>query len=282
MTRHPKVPPWLVVVEHGDGPRSSLDRLLAHVQRTTACHVERVRTDRAPSQVLANPNEALEFSGYQEGLARLLVRLATDPSRDDVVSVVFTNDTLTAGHVYRLARQTLDTLLRLQPQPGRERLLVGLKMPLHTAIRAVSGPNSYVSTWAFALLARPSQLRAVRFYAATEVLSRFAATVQPALPEDYRRWVATWLEPRHFMSGWYKAVPGLPLEPTTRLRKELTIYLEHSLIPRLEASGFEALDIGDLLPSRRAVALAILRRLDKLNVNLLKLRLRVPALLRAS
>lgn len=279
MTPRPACAPWLVVVEHGNGPRSTLDRLLTQVQRATACHVERVRTDQAPGQVLPDPNEALEFSGYQEGLARLLATCPDDAARDEPVTIVFANDTLIAGHVRGLALLVLEALLRLSPQSGRERLLVGLNMPIHPAMCAVTGPYGYISTWAFALHARPSQLRSVRFYAETEVMSRFQRLIQPTLPETYRLWLASWLEPKHLLRGWYKAMPGVPLDQTTRLRKELTIYLEHGLVARLAALGFNALDVAELLSGPGATELAVLRRLDRAHVNWLKLRLRAPALL---
>ena len=278
MTGAHEHPAWLVVIEHGQGPRSGLERLL---RRCTTCRVERVRTDVAPGQVLRDPNEALEFSGYQEGLARVLARFGTDAAGDTPATVVFVNDTIASGHVRPLARLLLDTLPRL-PSPGMHRpLLVGLKMPLPEPVQAVSSPQGYISTWAFALHATPAQLRAIQFYAPGEVLTQFSQSVQPGLPAAYRAWVRRWLEPVRPLSGWYKAIPGQPLDRATLQRKELTIYLEHSLLPRLHRLGFKTCDVAAMLPAHRAVWLRMLRWFDRLNVNRLKLWLRLTALLTA-
>jgi hypothetical protein len=152
-------------------------------------------------------------------------------------------------------------------------------MPLPNALREVSSQHGYVSTWAFALHATPTQLRALRFYAPGEVLAQFSHSVQPGLPAAYRAWVRRWLEPDRLWNGWYKAIPGQALDSATLQRKELAIYLEHSLLRRLDRLGFETRDVAALLPGRRALWLKMLRWFDRLNVNWLKLQRRVPALL---
>jgi hypothetical protein len=257
----------LVVVEYGVGPRPALERLLAGLP----CPVERVRTDLQPGSAMADPNEALEFSGYQEGLARVLRANAGAP--DEPLTVVFVNDTVVGGHPPSLARLLLRRLPGLHAK-GAPRL-VGLRMPLNDGIAAVTGPHGYVSTWAFALCAPRATLEAVRFYGPDEVLARFDATT---LPPAYRDALQRWLEPTGLFSGWYKALPGVALDDRTRQRKQLTIYLEHTLATRLAALGFETLDLGEVLPPALALWRHWLRRLDRLHVNRLKLQRRIPAL----
>jgi hypothetical protein len=257
----------VVLVEYGPGPRPALDRLLADLP----CPVERVRTDLPPGSALADPNEALEFSGYQEGLARVL--RANNGAPDEPLIVVFANDTLAGGHPPALSRLLLGRLPQLQPAP-RPRL-VGLQMPLNDGIAAVTGLRGYVSTWAFALCAPRATLAAVRFYGADDVLARFDVT---KLPAAYREFLQRWLAPTGFFSGWYKAQPGALLDASTRRRKELAIYLEHMLPSRLAALGFETIDVGDVLPPALKIWRRWLRQLDRLHVNRLKLQHRLPLL----
>ncbi len=262
----------IVLVEHGAHEHPVLERLLAN----TSCHVERVRTDLAPGQALADPNEALEFSGYQEGLARVLHAHGAAPTQP--LHVVFVNDTLASGHPLSLSRRMLRWLAELPASAGPR--LAGLRMPLNDAIRTLTGEQGYVSTWAFALSGTAAALGAVRFYEGDEVVARFASTLQPDLPPAYRAWQRSWLAPVDFFRGWYKACPGTELDDATRRRKELAIYLEHRLPRRVAALGFEMVDLGILLSPSQALTLRALRRLDRLHVNRLKLAHRLPQLLR--
>ena len=265
----------LIVVEHGAAPRPALERALARLRARGTLLVERVRNDVAPGVALADPNEALEFSGYQEGLARVLARL--QPAPEQPLTLVFANDTLASGHPAALARLLLDALPCLAGTHTPR--LSGLVMPVSPAMALVTGMPGYVSTWAFALQAPAGVLGEVRFYGAHEVMGRFEIE-DGALPGPYLAWMREWLEPRHWLRGWYKACPGRQLDAATRRRKELAIYLEHRLPRRLAALGFEMVDLGELLSGPRAAWLALLRRADRLNVNRLKLRHRLPHALR--
>lgn len=259
----------LVLVEYGPGPRPELELRLSGLD----CIVERVRTDSSPGDVLTNPNEALEFSGYQEGLARIMKRYSGAP--DDAMTIVFVNDTLAGGHAPALSSLLLRELPRLRHTDRP--LLVGLRMPFDQFIASVTGTEGYVSTWAFALCGPRRILERVRFYEPDEVLSCFDSS---SLPEAYRSFLQRWLAPTGFFSGWYKALPGVPLDPKTRRRKELAIYLEHRLPDRLSQLGFQTVDIGKMLPNWSAVWRNLLHHVDRLYVNRLKLERRIPFLLR--
>lgn len=265
----------LVVVEHGAAPRPALERALARLRARGTLLVERVRNDVAPGVALADPNEALEFSGYQEGLARVLARLRVAPDRP--LTVVFANDTLATGHPAPLARLLLDALPQLGASDAPR--LSGLVMPVSPAMALVTGMRGYVSTWAFALQAPAEVLGRLRLYDPHEVVQRFALD-GAALPSAYVAWMRDWLAPSHWLRGWYKACPGQRMDAVTQRRKELAIYLEHRLPRRLAALGFEMVDLGDLLSGPRAAWLALLRRGDRLHVNRLKLRHRLPHALR--
>ncbi|MCC7461853.1 MAG: hypothetical protein IT480_05240 [Gammaproteobacteria bacterium] len=256
-----------VLVEYGSGKKPGLEARLASLR----CPVERVRTDRPPGRFITEVNEALEFSGYQEGLARVLRE--RESMAELPLTVVFANDTLGAGHEGALARLLLGTLPSLPP--AMRPRMVGLVMPVSPAIALVSGARGYVSTWAFALQAPLGTLQKVRFYDDQEVMRRFDLD-GAGLPPHYLGWMRSWLAPRDWLRGWYKACPGIALDETTRRRKELSIYLEHRLPGRLAALGFEMVDLGDVLRGSRAFQLSLLRRADRLHVNRLKLRHRLP------
>lgn len=262
----------VVLVEYGSCTHPDHDRLLTGI----SCRLERVRTDVTPGQMLPCPNEAFEFSGYQEGLARVL--RAHGSAATQPLHVVFANDTLTTGHPRSLSSRMLRWLVQMPASTAPR--LVGLRMPLNDGIRALTGKQGYVSTWAFALSGTAAALGAVRFYEGNEVYARFASTMPPDLPPAYRRWQHGWLAPTGLFSGWYKACPGNALDDATLRRKELAIYLEHRLPRRLASLGFEMVDLGTLLPQPQALTLRALRLLDRLHVNRLKLVRRLPLLLR--
>lgn len=264
MTAHPSA---CVLVEYGGSRRPDVEARL----RSLHCPLERVRTDRAPGRFIVEVNEALEFSGYQEGLARVLQE--SKPPPEHPMTVVLANDTLGAGHPAALARLLLEALPTL-PHAMQPRM-VGLVMRVPPSIALVSGEGGYVSTWSFALQAPAGLLERTRFYDDHEVTGRFDLD-GAGVPPEYRDWMHNWLAPRHWLRGWYKASPGLPLDETTRRRKELAIYLEHRLPGRLAALGFEMVDLGELLSGPRAVQLSLLRGADRLHVNGLKLRHRLP------
>lgn len=270
----------LIVVEYG---RSRSDPELAQVLRQLPAdavqRTERVRTDVAPGQCLANPNEAFEFSGYQEGLQRLLADAAWAQDDGTPRVIVFINDTITTSHATMLARYTMSQLLALDLQRVRAPALVGLTMRATGAILAATDGLGYASTYAFALVGQIEQLRQVRFYGPAEVASRFTHEVLTQLPPDYVDSVRAWLEPAHPLMGWHNAVPGRVLDPTTRLRKQLAIHLEHTMPRRLRKLGFTFVDLGSLLPPAQRLRLQLLRVVDRMYINTLKLRVRLPQML---
>jgi hypothetical protein len=262
----------IVLVMHGNQQGPALDELLAATGRP----VIRVRTDAGAGRFVADPGEAYEFSGYQEGLGLALQAL---PAADDVpASITFVNDTLASGHPNCVARAVLAALAP-PPTAGPAARVAGLRMPLNPAIASVSGPRGYLSTWAFTLTAARPVLQRVRFYGAADVRSSFGPT-WTELPAPYREWVDRWLAPEHWLRGWYQACPGRPLDEATRQRKRLSIYLEHTLLPRLGELGFEPADVGQAQGGFAQWNLRLLRLIDRLHVNRLKLAHRLPQLLR--
>lgn len=270
----------LVVVEYGQSRSDpELADVLRQLSAETVQRIECVRTDVAPGQCLAAPNEAFEFSGYQEGLQRLLADPDWAGADDAPHVVVFVNDTITTSHATMLSRYVMAQLLALGEQSVEPPALVGLTMGASGAILAATGGLGYASTYAFALIGRVAQLRQVRFYESDEVASRFAQEVLPQLPPDYVESVRAWLEPVHPLMGWHNAIPGRALDLATRLRKQLAIHLEHTMPQRLRRLGFAFVDLGSLLPPAQRLRLRLLRLADRIYINRLKLRVRLPLLL---
>jgi len=270
----------LVVVEYGQHASEPLmTRLLSELPAHAAQRIERVRTDIAPGRVLAQPNEAFEFSGYQEGLQRLLgdTTWAGDEATPKVI--VFVNDTITTSHATALTSYAMSQLLTLDLTRVQAPALVGLTMKAQGAILAASGGLGYASTYAFALVGTLAQLRKVRFYEPREVAARFVHEVLPHLPRAYVESVGQWLEPANLLSGWHNAIPGHALSAETRLRKQLAIHLEHTMPARLQDLGFAFIDLGTLLPTAQRWRLRLLRQVDRLYINRLKLGVRLPHLL---
>ena len=275
--------PALVVVAYGQDPADSqMAQVLRQIPGAGAVRIERVRTDIAPGRCLAQPNEAFEFSGYQEGLQRVLADSRwAGPSKQPQV-VVFVNDTITTSHATVLTRYAMSQLLALDLRLVKAPALVGLTMKAQGAILAASGGLGYASTYAFALVGTLEQLRRVRFYGPAEVASRFAGEVLPGLPAAYVATVRAWLEPTNLLSGWHNAIPGRDLSPETRLRKQLAIHLEHTMPARLRELGFAFIDLGSVLGPGQRLRLRLLRQLDRLYINRLKLHVRLPHLLGAA
>jgi hypothetical protein len=274
--------PGLVAITHGQGPaQQRLDLMLRAIQARHSCRVEHVRTDRAPGQFLPDPNQAFEFSGYQEGLLRLLndaAWLAASPTADAFRVVIFINDTIVNGHSRRLVQRLLLSLLQLQSKPWQRPALVGLATLPFAAVKSVAGVSGYVPTYAFGLCGRVEDLRRVSFFGTPDLAPEFLRHTWPALPAAYVQHVQGWLEPSHLLKGWYKAVPGRPLDAATRQRKQQTIYLEHSLPARLARLGFELVDLVSLAAWPGRLQFEALKLLDRAHVNRLKLRKRLPLL----
>jgi hypothetical protein len=276
------LPTALVSIEHGQGiAQQQLGLMLSLWHSKYGCRVERVRTDQAPGQQLPDPNEAFEFSGYQEGLLRLITDAnwcTGQDSEDAYCVVVFVNDTIVAGHSRWLVQQLLASLLQLHKIRWQRPALVGLATTPFEAVKAVAGPLGYVPTYAFALVGRIDDLRRVSFYSSAELAKSFQLRTWPGLPLAYVQHVQGWLEPQHLLKGWYKALPGHPLDLATRQRKQLTVYLEHSLPARLASLGFQLVDVTALPGWFGRLRLEALKRVDRINVNRLKLKARLPLL----
>lgn len=277
------IPTCLVVVEFGDVLRPGDHERLRGLAQEAGASIVHVRTDRKPGLSLADPNCAFEFSGFQDGLQAALDRVL-GPDAAGWIRLVFVNDTVFRSHLPPFARALVAALLAV-PAPGqRGGMCVGLAGRVSASLDPGTGdPGHYVSTWAFAVIATRESLQRLRFFDDGATRAAFAATVWSTLPEDYRNSIDTWLEPVHYLKGWYQALPGRPLDADTRERKRFSIYLEHTLAQRAARAGIGLVDIGDTGTNVLArFAWNAGRLADRIYCNLDKLQRRARATLTAN
>ena len=271
---------YLISVEYGDEYSAELQKIYKTIARDYQCNIIRVRTDQDFGRFVLNVNEAFEFSGYQEGL-EIAIRECRARNEGGLnesrCTFVFVNDTWLVGHLRSLGLLLIKHMLQRRHVQGELSTFFGLLMASDDKTSTVIGDQSYISTWAFGLTASLYDMQGVRFYNEREICGDFKQNTLPSLAPEYRKFLESWLQPTNIFRGWYKAIPGVPLDDLSMERKSLTIYLEHSLPSRLALHGFEMVDISDLLPLFDAILINFLRRIDRINTLYLKLKMRLPA-----
>ncbi len=272
------IPTYLVVVEFGAVLRDVDHRRLQRLAQDTGATLLPMRTDRVPEPGQLEPNRAFEFSGFQDGLQTALA-LTEGASEADVLRLVLVNDTVFRAHLSGYGSALLRALLAVRPPELQGGVCVGITGPVPGGLSADGRAiRRYVSTWAFAVCAPRAALQNLRFFEAEITREAFASAVWPGLPAGYRASIDSWLEPLHYLKGWYQAIPGRVLDAATRWRKRHSIYLEHTLALRTERAGIALLDIGatESSPAARA-GWATWKLADRLYVNGKKLQYRVRA-----
>ena len=273
---------FLVIVEYGNEHSDRLDRLISRLQLYRP-NIIRVRNDISPGYYLRNPNESLEFSGYQEGLFRAIDIYKKENlgkcDQQSGLSIVFVNDTIVSSHICFLSRFFLNCMLSFRFSLGTPPVVSGFQMPTSKATQLIAGDIDYLTTWGFVLIGPLDIMNRVRFYEREEVLQSFGSAILPNLPVEYRREVHDWIQPRNIFHGWYKSIPWVTLPEATSLRKKLTIYLEHTMPLRLSKLGFVAFDVGHFVSPVRRILLNVLRFIDRLYTNIRKWRYRLSSLL---
>lgn len=274
---------FVVIVQYGDRHSGEVQKLARRLSTRHSACCEIVRTDKPEAAAfVSNPNEAMEFSGYQEGLGKVMAAAtAAGLGEDETATFVFMNDTAISSHIKWLSHLSLNILFdNLKSNSGRANEYIGLRMPISSGIEQISGKDGYLSTWFFALRASMRTLGKVRFYEEPETFENFSKSVLPRLPALYMADVDSWLKPTHWLKGWYQAIPGRELDRDTRNRKLMSIYLEHRLPARLRELDFVVADISGFASAGQKNLLSRLRVADRLNTNVIKLRLRAPYFLK--
>ena len=280
---HTGIYKWLVYIEYGETPQLYVNTLHGIAVKGGA-EMVRVRTDVRPGLSLSDPNQAFEFSGYQDGLNHVVEQTKAAALQvgkrflDARMEVVFVNDTFFYGHPRIVAKALLRRLLT--PTAEDESSMVGMKMVANSAVQDLTGLDAYISTWAFKLSGPLSCVEQVQFFDPMLSSENFHEELYSCLPKNYLIHIEDWLAPKKFLRGWYKAVPGKALPVDTRRRKEMTIYLEHTLSARLMRLGFQQLDASQMGDSLSPTRMRVLKVIDKMFVNVLKLRTRLVYIFR--
>lgn len=240
-----------------------------------------VWTSRPPGRYVQEINGALEFSGYQEGLYRALLEIENKNTctKNDHHYVVFANDTIFSGHFSQLVKFMLRCFLLIcKKNPNSGPLFTGLVSRNIAISEPISHSSDYVTSWLFMLEGTSEELRSINFFDPQMTMENFIEIQYLNLPQRYRKSVDDWLKPTHFFRGWYQAVPGRELPKNELDRKRFAIYLEHSLPTRIMQSGFKMCDLSERLGPLDRYFLSLFLLMDRCFVNLIKLRLRLWAL----
>lgn len=259
---------WLILVTHG----TPKPELLAYVERQRqriGFRLIHVRTDGGRGRYVADLNAFFEFSGYEEGLNTILAEYQDAPEK--TLQLVFANDTFFGAHLHLYTDNLLDRLFAVSEAEAP--IFIGTKHALPSDLAGPWDLNEYISTWCFGLIARATVLRRLSFVGIDQ--HDFRKTVWPSLPPPYRKAIHDWLNPTSFFKGWYKSIPGKPLDEATLWRKRFTIHLEHDLARKASVAGFLLRDAADGLPAIGRARTRSLRFFDRLLVNFLKLRSRL-------
>ena len=269
---------YLVLIRHNRNIAGNLpSSLLRNLDS-----LETVWTDEAFGQFIEKPNESFEFSGYQEGLLRILNKqiFSCDKEKKKKIRIIIANDTIFSGHFYWLTIFVIYKFLSLNFKfSNSSAICTGLAYSVNSDIKCIVQVDSYISSWLFMLEGTHLELSKLILYDKGLELSNFSLNYYSSLPLPYRQSVDEWLQPSRFMRGWYQAAPGHKLPQSSIDRKRFTIYLEHTLPLRVQESGFQVVCLSQRLaiPAQKKL-LSLLRFMDRCYVNLIKLRYRLLAL----
>jgi hypothetical protein len=181
---------------------------------------------------------------------------------------MFLNDTALSSHVQLLTEFILKKLPVLS-RGSIDRVVYGIRASFPESRGAVNNSGIFFSTWAFAVIASPKELAYGNVFDGGLNRARFSI-IWKTLPHEYTQKVDEWLEPKKILKGWYKAIPGVPLDCGVRERKRFSIYLEHSLLMRFQRLGFACIGLEDAFPAEDRVIFATLIFFDRVFVNLIK------------
>ena len=241
--------------------------------------IHAIWTSQTPGKFVHDLNEAFEFSGYQEGLALVLNdpdSLGSKFDESKKLSIIFVNDTLIKSHIGMLSTYVLNNFIRLSRTDSENfPRVTGLLMPDNFGLSKFLCEPGYLSSWIFMIEGMPEDLRRLSFYESNISLNNFNSDIYPSLPIEYKNSVNKWLCPTEFFKGWYQSIPGVELPLATLERKRFTIYLEHSMPKRFRSIGFRISSISQRLDLFSRAILSVLRMMDRVYGNFLKLHRRI-------
>lgn len=272
----------VVIVQYGDNCSIEVASFSEEINKFSFAKVHVIRTDNLGSaRHVPEVNEAMEFSGYQEGLSRVINERLPSDSIYDPVNVLFLNDTFFSGHPKWFSRFIFYNLASLSKcRDDNISCCYGVLSPSDSVVELVSGYKYYLTTWIFMIRANYLELANFKFYHRNETFSSFYDSVYKILPFAYQNKVNEWLQPKLFLRGWYKSSVGMELSKQVLKRKTMAIYLEHTLPKRLHESGIHVADIAVCLPFLPRFIFMLSKNIDRIFINYLKICFRLSMFLR--
>ncbi|TMN92352.1 hypothetical protein CWB72_05565 [Pseudoalteromonas phenolica] len=209
-------------------------------------------------------NRFFEFSGYQYGLLKLKEMYERTEFEDEIINVIFINDTIFSSHITELFIRVCSKAISTYSHNR----VTGLT--LHKWHGAIIPTCCFVlSSTTKAILS--TKLLPEDFFKSDKLVDLKDKDIESLYVDNRHRFtnaVKSWLLPKSFFSGWYKASPWNPIPVADYRRKYLAIFLEHSMVRVLSIQGYS------LAESNTDPVIKVMSFFDRVNNNLLKLRYR--------
>jgi hypothetical protein len=267
---------YVVYVAHGH--RVDLD--IYRIFSSSNVRLVIIDTSRVKGEFVEGINDWFEFSGYQEGLLKILALISKSNSPPTMKhSVIFLNSTAFESHVPLLTSFVFRQFIGLATASSMLSAprVVGLMMDGGAAVASITKNNFFMSTWIFMVEGCYLDLKRFRFYDEGKNFKNFCAGEYLSLPCNFKGAVDAWLQPVNFYGGWYKSAPGVPLPEETLNRKRFSIYLEYNLRNVISAHGFINLSVVDFVSGVNRAIFSALLFFDRIYVNIKKIFFRSRA-----
>lgn len=201
-------------------------------------------------------NSYFEFSGYKVGTELVCEKIQDE---NEVLDVVYINDTIFNSHVTLLYSSYFHNLMKIK---NRMKGVYGMS--------EVRYHGYLIPSCFFVIRASGELFSKINFHPkSSKKISNSEIDDLYYYDKDiFDNEINDWLYPKNFFRGWYKASPYEKISKDDYYRKRLAIYLECSLVSRLEGSGIPLI-VQPLLVSK------FLKLIDKFYCNFLKLKYRV-------
>lgn len=232
---------YIVMVEYLSSQDKVITKYFDDLMNKFQFELIRVRTDLSPGLIIENINEGYEFSGYQEGLARVISKLDGNQCNRSYLKIIFLNDTFFSSH-FSIFSNMLISLLEKKKYEYKGKY-IGIESSFGATFNSEANELIYISTWAFVLIGRSEDFKKIIFYDINEATLFYKNNLRSENILKYKNAIDEWLNPSKFMRGWYKSSLHLRLNFETLRRKQFAIYYEHTLANRLAEMGFEMNDV---------------------------------------
>lgn len=252
---------YLVALSHGEWKHKS--KIQNFLDNINCDNYDVIYVDTSKKNDNKEINEAYEFSGYQYGLIEIIKNYLL--FEDTKIKIVFINDTLFEAHIPLMSTLLSYVINRVNPDSFS---IIGLKQDTPSPYVG-EDDYFYAPTFCFAICGEKKDLIKIKFYDVEICDPVDFEKKWDKLAIEYKNSIDNWLNPRRFLSGWYKSVPWRRLDSGTYFRKRLCIYFEHCLLSRLNGVSCKKIFINDV--KKFQIFVLLLMFFDRLFVNYKKI-----------